>query len=110
MNLHFACNEIADPDTDQSLEDALKLRLGFTSTGHHAPGERERLLRYINLQLVANGWPGVLDEDKADFVQIARGLINRHQVISQQLPQQRCPADARIEAFLNSHFRDLERK
>ena len=47
----------------------LKQSLGFVS--QHEPGERNRLLRYINLQLIANGWPSVLDEGEAGLESIA---------------------------------------
>ena len=70
--------------------------------------ERHRLLRYINLQLIANGWPGVLEEGEAEFVQIARGLLDRHREQARKLQGQRCPVDTRIETFLQSHFADLD--
>ena len=82
----------------------LKQSLGFVSD--HEAGERDRLLRYINLQLIANGWPGVLEEGEAEFVQMARGLLDRHREQARRLQRERCPADTRIEGFLNSHFAD----
>jgi hypothetical protein len=83
----------------------LKQSLGVVS--QHEAGERDRLLRYINLQLIANGWPGVLEEDEAEFVQVARGLLDRHREQARQLRNERCPVDDRIEAFLQTHFSDV---
>ncbi|MBC8356470.1 MAG: hypothetical protein H8E66_31200 [Planctomycetes bacterium] len=84
----------------------LKQSLGFSQ--HQEAEERDRLLRYINLQLVANGWPSVLEEGEAEFVQIARGLLDRHRELMRRLQSTRCPVDARIEAFLQSHFSGLD--
>jgi len=84
----------------------LKQSLGVLS--HYEGGERDRLLRYINLQLIANGWPGVLEEGEAEFVQVARGLLDRHREQARQLQDERCPVDDRIEAFLQTHFSDLD--
>jgi hypothetical protein len=84
----------------------LEKSLGFRDVP--ATTDRERLLRYINLQLVANGWPGVLDNQEAGFVQIAHGLLDRHREQIRQLRDRRCPADARIEAFLHDHFSEIE--
>lgn len=84
----------------------LKQSLGFVSP--HEAGERDRLLRYINLQLIVGGWPGVLEEGEAEFVQIARGLLDRHRELARQLQDERCPVDARIEAFLQTHFAELK--
>ena len=84
----------------------LKQSLGIAS--HHEAGQRDRLLRYINLQLIANGWPGVLEEGEAEFVQVARGFLDRYREQARQLQGERCPVDARIEAFLQTHFADLD--
>lgn len=82
----------------------LKQSLGVVA--NHEAGERDRLLRYINLQLIANGWPGVLEEGEAEFVQIARGLLDRHRELARRFATERCPVDARIESFLQNHFAD----
>ncbi len=83
--------------------------------GLHAPGqpvdlvgERRRLVRYINLQLIASGLPSALDEQDFEFTEVAKGLLDNYHEKSRLLEGHRAPVDARIEAFLNDHFRDLE--
>jgi hypothetical protein len=83
----------------------LEQSLGFGSD--HNSEERNRLLRYINLQLIANGWPQILEKSEAEFVQIAQGLLDRHREQGRQLQHERCPVDARIEGFLCEHFAEL---
>ena len=86
---------------DLDLEQALGVQSKHESTN------RGQLLRYINLQLIANGWEGVLDKNEAGFVQVAHGLLDRHREQIRQLRDQRCPADSRIESFLHAHFSDV---
>ena len=85
----------------------LKLALGFGDPAAHRGG-RERLLRYINLKLVAQGWNGVLQGREDELHPIAQGLVDRYREQGRQLRDARCPVDARIEAFLKSHFADLQ--
>ncbi len=80
----------------------LKQSLGFDPSPE--PGQRKRLLRYINLQLIANGWPSGLEDADVEFVDISRGLLERHREMTRQLQGVQCPADARIESFLQRHF------
>jgi len=66
---------------------------------------RQRLLQYVDLQLVANG---LLPTSSAeDFVDVARGLLDQHRAQTRLLYDYRCPADARIEAFLARYCADL---
>ena len=83
----------------------LEKSLGFVSANEVR--DRNRLLRYINLQLIANGWPAALADGEAEFVQIARGLLDRHREQASRLQDERCPVDARIESFLRAHFSEL---
>ncbi|MDG2383293.1 MAG: hypothetical protein P8N76_16605 [Pirellulaceae bacterium] len=69
---------------------------------------RERLLQYINLQLIAHGLPQCESLDDGQFADVARGLLDQHQSQARLLSDYRCPVDARIESFLNRYFADLD--
>lgn len=70
--------------------------------------DRDELLRYLNLQLIANGFPAALNESEKGFADIAKGLLANHQQKNRMLRGSRCPADYRIENFLQTHFDDVE--
>jgi hypothetical protein len=88
----------------------LRRTLGFERLDSQQTIEasRRRLLRYLDLQLMASGLPSSSKNREGDFIGIARGLIESHQEQQRLLRDHRCPADQRVEAFLKSHFLDLE--
>lgn len=83
--------------------------LGFTRLDPQSAvvAANRRLLRYLHLQLMANGLPSASENREGDFSEIARGLIESHREQNRLLRDHRCPADHRIETFLHSHFLDL---
>lgn len=72
-----------------------------------AQARTEELIRYINLKLAALGQP--VSERTADpyFLELARPLLRNHYRKNQLLAGLLCPADARIQAFLDSYLCDL---
>ncbi|MFV0446192.1 MAG: hypothetical protein ACK5Q5_21685 [Planctomycetaceae bacterium] len=85
------------------------LALGFhdpSSTGT-LEANRQDLLRYINLKLAAHGQPTVKSVGGAELVNLARGLLANFDEKTRLLEDYRCPADQRIENFLNHHFSDV---
>ncbi len=101
--------------TESTTQDALQ-----TKSGHHHDGSaaangaanaRAARLRHVNLQLLANGLPSAIpvdangDGSPADGV---AGLLESYHEKSRLLTDYRCPADRRIEAFLQSHLADLD--
>jgi hypothetical protein len=81
-------------------------RLGLTMTGEPVSAEgRQRRLRQVNLQLVASGLP-VADNGDAEFAALAGPVLDSFRAQVRLLSEMRCPADARIEAFLADHFSD----
>lgn len=68
---------------------------------------RRRLLRYLDLRLMASGLPSASTDSETSFTQVARGLIESHQEQKRLLRDHRCPADQRIEDYLRSYFLDL---
>ncbi|QDU98102.1 hypothetical protein [Lignipirellula cremea] len=68
---------------------------------------RKRLLYYIHLKLLANGLPGIPIENASGEAIDAQQLLTTYHQRLKQIDDIRCPVDARIEAFLESHFADL---
>ncbi|MBI4903638.1 MAG: hypothetical protein HY820_08385 [Acidobacteria bacterium] len=66
-----------------------------------SPQPKEELVRYINLKLAALGQP--VSQSTADpyFLELARPLLRNYLVKDQMLGGHLCPADRRIEAYLN---------
>ncbi|HSU68016.1 MAG TPA: hypothetical protein VLJ39_14160, partial [Tepidisphaeraceae bacterium] len=73
------------------------------------PDARARQLRRreVNLELVVHGLPAV-DGDDADFSALADRLLDGFRERMRLLGEHRCPADERIDAFLQSHFAELK--
>ncbi len=87
----------------------IKRALGFDarlSTAQRA-SERHELLQYINLKLAAHGQPIGQAAGAADLVRVAEGLLASFDEKTRLLEDHRCPADRRIERFLNDHFQDV---
>ncbi|RCS49431.1 hypothetical protein DTL42_12965 [Bremerella cremea] len=70
--------------------------------------ERQHLIRYINLQLIANELPPALDDSEVEFVGLARGLLANYHEKTRKLYDRPAPVDQRIEAFLARYFGDLK--
>jgi len=94
-----------------NLERAIGLNgRGAGRDGHY----REDLVRLVNLQLAANGLPtasasgdGVGPGGGAPDA-LAEGLLANYRERIRLLEDYRCPADRRIEAFLDAHFAELK--
>jgi len=72
----------------------------------HDPANRRRQRREVNLELVVNGLSPV-DAEDAEFAGLANRLVDGLQERVRLLGEHRCPADQRIDAFLQSHFAGL---
>jgi len=66
--------------------------------------ERLRRLRQINLQLAALNQPGWCG-DAEDWLDIADDLLRNYRQTRRLLHGYRCPADARIQNFLESYLK-----
>lgn len=91
------------------FEDQKRNSLGLprAETPEEEAANRETLLRYINLQLIARGLPTAMAAEEQSFADVSRGLLKNFQQKNRLLLNHRCPADARIESFLTSHFADI---
>ncbi|MBI1249298.1 hypothetical protein GC197_15815 [bacterium] len=84
------------------------------SLGVRQPGEtidlkseRQELIRYINLQLIANELAPAMDESDEEFIGLAKGLLANYHEKTRMLYDRPAPIDQRIEAFLARYFVDL---
>ena len=62
------------------------------------------LVRYINLKLAALGQPTSQSTADPDFIEIAGPLLRNYHQKNQLLRGRLCPADARIQAFLDDYL------
>jgi hypothetical protein len=77
------------------------------SIGLHASGSPEpeqKLVRYINLKLAAIGCPTVGTGSDPDFHDLASALLSHHRETDRLLANYLCPADWRIQRFLDEHL------
>src|SRR5579871_1050694 len=75
-----------------------------------APSSRignDELVRYINLKLAALGQPISRSTADPGFLEIAAPLLRNYFQKDQLLGNQLCPADTRIQGFLNAYLRDV---
>ncbi|HYE21060.1 MAG TPA: hypothetical protein VEA69_21615 [Tepidisphaeraceae bacterium] len=83
--------------------------LGFLSPTTDPAALRKRLRRRIELQLIAMGLtpPAAAVNGQAEMLEVTEGLLANYRQKSRLLEDYRCPADRRIEAYLESHLADL---
>jgi phosphoenolpyruvate carboxykinase (diphosphate) len=65
------------------------------------------LIRYIHLKLAALGQPIADQSDESDFLDIARPLLRNFHQKDLMLGGYLCPADQRIQGFLDSYLADV---
>ncbi|MEQ8818611.1 MAG: hypothetical protein RLY93_00045 [Sumerlaeia bacterium] len=68
--------------------------------------QRRHLIRYISLKLATMGLPSYHKASR-EFLEMTEELVRNHQEKNRQLAGQLCPADQRIQAFLDSHLKDV---
>ena len=80
----------------------------LTSLGFQLDSEcchdQTRLRQYINLKLTAMGYPASANEADADFLEIARPLLQIHEEKTLILGHVLCPADQRIQDWLDDYL------
>jgi phosphoenolpyruvate carboxykinase (diphosphate) len=65
------------------------------------------LIRYINLKLAALGQPTSRSTADPEFLEIAGPLLRNYYQKDQLLGNRLCPADTRVQSFLDSYLRDV---
>jgi len=71
-----------------------------------APPTAVELLEYLHLKLAALGQPTRVNSSRAHFVEIARPLLRHHYEKERLLGDYLCPADRRIQTFLDDYLGD----
>src|SRR5579872_1209105 len=77
-----------------------------TSIGLDAAATEARIAQYINLKLALLGLPTVALEGASAFDDMAAALLSHHQETDRLLADYLCPADRRIQEFLNAYLHD----
>ena len=72
-----------------------------------ARSDPTELLRYINLKLVALGQPSSHSTSDPYFLELAGPLLRNYYQKDQLLGDRLCPADTRIQQFLDAYLRDV---
>lgn len=72
--------------------------------GGSVVGQREQIIRYINLKLAALGMPTAGVDAQTGFLSVAGDLLADFQEFARLLDGYLCPADQRINRFLNEHL------
>ncbi|MBN1299864.1 MAG: hypothetical protein JW995_01510 [Melioribacteraceae bacterium] len=85
----------------------LKKSLGFTNDGR-TQNKIKRHLQYINLKLASLGQPYVDIKNETKFLDLAQDLIRNHKEKNRLLSNYQCPADNRIQSFIDSYLRDFK--
>ena len=81
----------------------LQRRIGLGGPEHSLTGQR--MITYINLKLSALGCPTVEGGAGAEFHDLAESLLARHRETDRLLSKYLCPADKRIQSWLD-HYLD----
>ncbi|MGR9052720.1 MAG: hypothetical protein ACU84J_08740 [Gammaproteobacteria bacterium] len=68
--------------------------------------KRQEELQHINLQLAALGQPTCTVEEEQSYLKIADSLLKNYSQQRRLLAKYRCPADQRIQDFLNGYLND----
>ena len=80
--------------------------LGLNSDGSPVSGNREEIIRYINLKLAALGVSVAGGGAHTGFLTVAHDLLADFREFRRLLDRYLCPVDQRIQNFLDVHFAD----
>jgi len=87
-----------------------KKSLGLTDDGRNIPLRNKKLIQYINLKLSALGQPFYELENDNRFLELASDLIKNHREKNRLLSNYLCPADQRVQNFLDSYLSEFSEK
>ena len=88
----------------------LKKSFGLNKDGGNEIRNPKRVNEYINLKLAALGQPVVKNNSGFDFLELADDLIKNHREKNRLLSTYLCPADQRIQNFLDSYLAEFKEK
>ncbi|HTL47545.1 MAG TPA: hypothetical protein VL688_05725 [Verrucomicrobiae bacterium] len=81
--------------------------LGWRTEKSGSAVQNEKLIQYINLKLAAMGYPVYGSKTDSEFLEIAQPLLSNYQEKSRILSSFLCPADRRIQDFLDDYLKDV---
>src|SRR5262245_11958381 len=81
--------------------------LGFHFEKNGSLMDEARIIQYINLKLAAMGYPTCASAADLEFLDIARPLLSIHHEKNLRLSHALCPADQRIQDFVDDYLKDL---
>ena len=82
--------------------------LGLGDTSDDPATARRKLHLYINLKLASSGQPTSTCGEGIEFLNTAKDLLKAYREKNRLLSHYLCPADRRIQDFLNRYLEDLE--
>ena len=85
----------------------IKASVGLGSPTTPVGEARDRHLLNINLKLAAVGQPICGQIDSGEFFSVTRDLVDSHLAQARLIPEYLCPADQRIQDFLDGYVRGL---
>jgi hypothetical protein len=88
----------------------LKKSFGFTEIGTNEIPKPKRVIEYINLKLAAMGQPYYKSDSKMVFLELANDLIKNYKEKSRLLTSYLCPADQRIQSFLDNYLSEYKKE
>ncbi|SFE77558.1 hypothetical protein [Thermophagus xiamenensis] len=86
----------------------LKKSFGISENGINETPKPKRLIEYINLKLAAMGQPIYKSQSRMGFLELANDLIKNYKEKNQLLASYLCPADQRIQNFLDNYLADYK--
>ena len=84
----------------------LSRKLGLDEAGRPISESRNKLHLYINLVLAASGQPPCGLNDESEFISTAQDLLQSYREKTRLLASHLCPADQRIQDFINRYLAD----
>ncbi len=88
----------------------LKKSFGFNENGTNELPKPKRAIEYINLKLAAMGQPYFKSSSRMGLLELADDLIKNYKEKNRLLSSYLCPADQRIQNFLDSFLADFKEK
>jgi hypothetical protein len=85
----------------------LERALGFSKSSKDSKKKRKKLQLYINLKLASSGQPITQSGGGDDFLHTASDLLKSYREKNRLLSDYLCPADQRIQNFLDLYLNDV---
>ncbi len=86
----------------------LKKSFGFKEDGTNEIPKPKRVIEYINLKLAAMGQPYFKSTSRMGLLELANDLIKNYKEKNRLLTSYLCPADQRIQNFLDNYLADFK--